>query len=101
MPVVSTGTGPSSTTGTGSRSGSIDHAVATIGQNSDNTKISKNTTDSANSNSSNSGSNGSGSGNSNGSIVVEKDELFLFEGLRLDGDAPEFEPKTQMVNRGW
>ena len=41
--------------------------------------------------------------NSNGSSnnVPEKDELFLFEGLRLDGDAPEFEPQAQIAARGW
>ena len=36
-----------------------------------------------------------------GNRVEEKDELFLYEGLRLDGDAPEFEPKAQMSTRGW
>ena len=38
---------------------------------------------------------------SNGDVsagVVDKDELFLYEGLRLDGDAPEFEPQAA---RGW
>ena len=32
------------------------------------------------------------------SSAVGKDDLFLYEGLRLDGDAPEFEPQA---TRGW
>ena len=38
----------------------------------------------------------SGSGSASG--AADKDELFLYEGLRLDGDAPEFEPQAA---RGW
>ena len=50
---------------------------------------------------SDSNSSSSNSGHSAAGKPEVKDELFLFEGLRLDGDAPEFEPKTQMSARGW
>ena len=42
--------------------------------------------------------NGSVSLGDGSSSTVGKDELFLYEGLRLDGDAPEFEPQA---TRGW
>jgi hypothetical protein len=45
---------------------------------------------------------GSHSGrNSSHPMVADKDELFLFQDLRLDGDAPEFEPQTPSTTRGW
>ena len=88
--------GTSSVSGAASRSGSQLEGSAASGNNlSYNSKVSV----VGDGNIANGNSNMTGNGmNSN---VAVKDELFLFEGLRLDGDAPEFEPQSQIAARGW
>ena len=67
-----------SSVGTVSRTGSLlEGSVASIGTHSENGGVSL---------------------DGSSSTTVDKDELFLYEGLRLDGDAPEFEPQA---TRGW
>ena len=69
-----------SSVGTVSRSGSLlEGSIASIATHSENGGISLD-------------------GSNSSSTAVDKDELFLYEGLRLDGDAPEFEPQA---TRGW
>ena len=39
---------------------------------------------------------------SQSSGTTDKDELFLYEDMKLDGDAPEFEPQTLPTSfRAW
>ena len=88
--------GTSSVSGAASRSGSQLEGSAVSGNNlSYNNKVSIGGDGIIANGSSNMSVNGMSSN------VPEKDELFLFEGLRLDGDAPEFEPQSQIAARGW